>query len=307
MLPPEAVALVDALLATDPADRPTAVEVLELLGAAPPAIAEAADRHGRGGRAIDGSVPRAAPDGSARAPDASRCPQAPSRPADGRRRGRDRRRRRPRLRRRHDRERRPRRRGAAGDRDDRAAGAQRARRGGPRRSRRMPRSPSAGAPTPSPSPAGDVIAQTPQPATRVERAALDLVVRVSRGTAFAAVPDVEGASAGGRRRLRCGAPASPHAFAPRSRGRCRRAASSRATSPPVTRRGGPGRSGSSSRAARRALPFPTFAARRSTMRSRGSTAASRRTSSRRARRRPPPAPSCASRPIPASARCSARP
>jgi serine/threonine-protein kinase len=42
--------------------------------------------------------------------------------------------------------------------------------------------------------AGQVISQTPQPATRVERAALDLVVRVSRGTAYAVVPDVEGAS-----------------------------------------------------------------------------------------------------------------
>ena len=42
--------------------------------------------------------------------------------------------------------------------------------------------------------AGHVIAQTPQPAARVERTALDLVVRVSRGTALAAVPDVEGAS-----------------------------------------------------------------------------------------------------------------
>ena len=58
----------------------------------------------------------------------------------------------------------------------------------------MPRSPSARAPTPSPSPPGEVISQTPQPATRVERAALDLVVRVSRGTAYAGVPDVEGAS-----------------------------------------------------------------------------------------------------------------
>ncbi len=41
---------------------------------------------------------------------------------------------------------------------------------------------------------GDVIAQTPQAASRIERASLDLVVRVSRGTAYAAVPDVEGAS-----------------------------------------------------------------------------------------------------------------
>ncbi len=40
---------------------------------------------------------------------------------------------------------------------------------------------------------GHVLAQTPRPATRVERTALDLVVRVSRGTAFAVVPDVEGA------------------------------------------------------------------------------------------------------------------
>ena len=40
---------------------------------------------------------------------------------------------------------------------------------------------------------GHVLAQTPRPATRVERTALDLVVRVSRGTAYAVVPDVEGA------------------------------------------------------------------------------------------------------------------
>ena len=40
--------------------------------------------------------------------------------------------------------------------------------------------------------AGRVISQTPLPATKVERADLDLVVRVSRGTAFAVVPDVEG-------------------------------------------------------------------------------------------------------------------
>ena len=39
--PPEAVALVDALLAPDPSDRPTAVEVLERLGVAAPAIQEA--------------------------------------------------------------------------------------------------------------------------------------------------------------------------------------------------------------------------------------------------------------------------
>jgi beta-lactam-binding protein with PASTA domain len=39
---------------------------------------------------------------------------------------------------------------------------------------------------------GRVISQTPAPATKVERADLDLVVRVSRGTAFATVPDVEG-------------------------------------------------------------------------------------------------------------------
>ena len=39
--PPEAAALVDALLSADPADRPTAVEVLERLGVAAPAIQEA--------------------------------------------------------------------------------------------------------------------------------------------------------------------------------------------------------------------------------------------------------------------------
>ena len=49
--------------------------------------------------------------------------------------------------------------------------------------------------------AGRVIAQSPAPATRVERADLDVVLRVSRGTALAAVPEVEGSSQerGGRR------------------------------------------------------------------------------------------------------------
>ena len=42
--PRDATVLVDALLASDPAERPTAIEVLELLGAAPAAIAEAAAR-----------------------------------------------------------------------------------------------------------------------------------------------------------------------------------------------------------------------------------------------------------------------
>jgi beta-lactam-binding protein with PASTA domain/predicted Ser/Thr protein kinase len=42
--------------------------------------------------------------------------------------------------------------------------------------------------------AGHVISQLPQPTVRVERASLDLVVRVSRGTAYATVPEVEGAA-----------------------------------------------------------------------------------------------------------------
>jgi serine/threonine-protein kinase len=42
--------------------------------------------------------------------------------------------------------------------------------------------------------AGQVIAQTPAPAERVERTSLDLVLRVSRGTAIAEMPDVSGAS-----------------------------------------------------------------------------------------------------------------
>ena len=44
--------------------------------------------------------------------------------------------------------------------------------------------------------AGHVIAQAPRPASRVERAALELVVRVSRGTALAIVPDVAGMAQG---------------------------------------------------------------------------------------------------------------
>ena len=42
--------------------------------------------------------------------------------------------------------------------------------------------------------AGRVIAQSPAPSTRVERADLDVVLRVSRGTALATVPEVEGSS-----------------------------------------------------------------------------------------------------------------
>ncbi len=41
--------------------------------------------------------------------------------------------------------------------------------------------------------AGRIVSQAPPPAERVERSGFDLVVRVSRGTAFAEVPDVEGA------------------------------------------------------------------------------------------------------------------
>ena len=44
--------------------------------------------------------------------------------------------------------------------------------------------------------AGHVISQTPRSASRVERAALDLVVRVSRGTALAVVPDLDGMTRG---------------------------------------------------------------------------------------------------------------
>ena len=43
-------------------------------------------------------------------------------------------------------------------------------------------------------PAGRVIAQAPAAGGRVERADLDVVLRVSRGTALAAVPDLEGSS-----------------------------------------------------------------------------------------------------------------
>jgi len=42
--------------------------------------------------------------------------------------------------------------------------------------------------------AGHVIAQSPEPRAHVNRADLELVLRVSRGTAYAAVPQVEGAS-----------------------------------------------------------------------------------------------------------------
>ena len=43
--------------------------------------------------------------------------------------------------------------------------------------------------------AGKIVSQVPRPATQVERKSFDLVVRVSRGTAYAEVPDVKGAAA----------------------------------------------------------------------------------------------------------------
>ncbi len=93
--PREATVLVDALLAPDPADRPTAVDVAREARRCSAGNRGGGRPCGRGGGAIDGSLLRAAPDGGARAADASRRPQAASRPSDGRCRGRHRRRRRP--------------------------------------------------------------------------------------------------------------------------------------------------------------------------------------------------------------------
>ena len=123
--PAEAVRLVDALLAPDPAARPTADEVLERLGAEPPAIAVRGRGGRRVGRAGNGGLLAPARDRGARAAAPSRGAAPAAQPPDRARRGRDRRRGGPRVRRRDDRERGPRRRGAEGDRHDGAAGTAR--------------------------------------------------------------------------------------------------------------------------------------------------------------------------------------
>ena len=191
--PPEAVVLVDALLATDPADRPTAVEVLALLGVVSPAIAEAATDTVEAAERSTAMFPE---------PLATAMLEPPARhSARKRRRGR---------------------RmvvvaagivaagalafvGATIANADRVVEVPRV------TGMTVPQARSVLAEAAHLDPAdapltvggrayseslavGKVIAQTPRPATRVERAALDLVVSVSRGTAYAAVPRVEGES-----------------------------------------------------------------------------------------------------------------
>ena len=135
-----------------------------LLGVGP-----AGDRRGRAARERGGRERATRGVRRRRSPTAVLEPPESARARGKRRRGRrmvavaigDRRRGGARVRRRHDRERRPRRRGAPRDRDDRATGAGGARRRQRTSTRPTLRSSSAGAPTPSRSRPGRVIAQTP--------------------------------------------------------------------------------------------------------------------------------------------------
>jgi beta-lactam-binding protein with PASTA domain/predicted Ser/Thr protein kinase len=191
--PADASMLVDALLAADPADRPTAIEVLEMLGVEPSAIAEAATRTVEAAERSTGVFAEPFP---------TALLEPPTRhAARRRRRGR---------------------RMVAVAIGIVAAGAlafvgatiananhvvevprvtgmtvQQARVAAAETAHvdaaDAPLSIGGRAYSESAA-AGYVIAQTPQAETRVERTAFDLVVRVSRGTAYAAVPDVEGAS-----------------------------------------------------------------------------------------------------------------
>ena len=84
-LPREAVALVDALLAADPAQRPTASEVLASARGRAVGDRRRPRRRGRGrGAHRRRSSPTRSPTAVARASDATCRPQAPPRPADGR-------------------------------------------------------------------------------------------------------------------------------------------------------------------------------------------------------------------------------
>jgi serine/threonine-protein kinase len=192
-VPHDATVLVDALLAPDPADRPTAVEVLEQLGVAPPAIAEAATQ---ASEAAERSTVVFSE------PLATAVLEPPTRHVA--------------------RKRRASRRmvlaaagivaagglafvGATIANADRIVEVPRVT--GMTVSQARASLAEAAHVDPADAPlsvgsraysesvaAGHVISQTPPPAERVERTALDLVVRVSRGTAVATVPDVEGAT-----------------------------------------------------------------------------------------------------------------
>ncbi len=191
-VPHDAAALVDALLAPDPADRPTAVEVLERLGASPPVFAEAA---AQASEAAERSTVVFSE------PLTTTVLGAPTR---------------------HARKRRASRRmvlaaagivaaaglafvGATIANADRVVEVPRVTGLTVSQARVSLAAAAHVDPADAPLtvgsraysesvPAGHVIAQTPPPAERVERTALDLVVRVSRGTAVATVPDVIGAT-----------------------------------------------------------------------------------------------------------------
>ena len=222
--PPEAAALVDALLAPDPGDRPTCGRGRS--SGSVPQCRRSDRRSPTRSRPPSGrrpSSPSRSTTAALEPPRRHAGPQAPPWPPDGARRGRHRSRGRARLRRRDDRERRSRRRGAEGHGHDRAAGARRARRGCPRRS-------------------GGRSARDRRPLVLGVRAggARDLAVACASGRASSGrISTSCSASAGARRARscptsraphgarppqRCAAPASPSACAPRSRGRSPRAA-----------------------------------------------------------------------------------
>ena len=137
--PEDAVRLVDALLARDPAERPTADEVLARLGAEAPAIAGAAAEAAESAERATAVFSLAPETQVLEPPRRHAAPRRRRSTPDRARRGRDRRCRGPRVRRRDDRECGSRRRGAEGDGDDGAAGASLGRRRGP--PRRCPEAP----------------------------------------------------------------------------------------------------------------------------------------------------------------------
>jgi beta-lactam-binding protein with PASTA domain/predicted Ser/Thr protein kinase len=190
--PPAAAAgLVDALLASEPGDRPTAVEVLEALGASPPALGEAATQAAEAAASTTMVFAEPLP---------TAVLEEPTKHAARRRRG-------------------GRRMvavatgivaaaalafvGATIANADRAVEVPRVTGMTVQQARVAVGDAAHVDPADAPLTVGGrsysesvadghVISQTPAPASRVERTELDLVVRVSRGTAYAAMPDVEG-------------------------------------------------------------------------------------------------------------------
>ena len=74
--PRDAAETIDALLAVDPSERPTAVEVLDLLGVVATVDRRRGRRCGRCVESRDGRVRRSTRDGGSRGPDAPRCEEA---------------------------------------------------------------------------------------------------------------------------------------------------------------------------------------------------------------------------------------